>query len=140
MSLQIEAGRCIPPKSEYLGTGPIVQNVERSKDEKYSVKRLAKVPEAVACPNIFRAPLFVLLQVPALLHPRPSGEGERQCSQRGKGSRSPPLFSLLAGREAEGKKAERADNLSVDGRLVSQLAFLSAVVGDSRLAFHQLRS
>jgi hypothetical protein len=26
--VQIEFGRCIPPKSETLGTGPIAQNVE----------------------------------------------------------------------------------------------------------------
>jgi hypothetical protein len=45
------AGRCTPSKPKYSDTRPIVQNVERSKNEKHSVKRRAKVPEVMACPS-----------------------------------------------------------------------------------------
>jgi hypothetical protein len=54
---QIERpGDVLLPSLNYLSTGPIAKNVERSKDEKHSVKRRAKVPETVACPDLFWVP------------------------------------------------------------------------------------
>lgn len=60
MFAQIEKtlGRCTPPKSEYLGMGPIAKKLERSKVEKHSVKRRAKYLKPWCALFPYRAPFL----------------------------------------------------------------------------------